>query len=881
MFCRLEALLLMLGAIMITGTCQAGGVPTDESYFPGRAFFKVTPEYKVELPTEGQITHFGIDHIDKFFQEIDIRHVEATFPSCVIPPLPGKTDLTRIYTVYFDESLPVEQVCADLSKLLGVEYAEPWYIYREFLNPNDPYRNQQYGLDLCEANDAYDICTGDRTVPVAIVDSGVDMDHADLAGNLWVNPGEDLNNNGRIDDNERNNRDDDRNGKVDDFYGWDFVGNDNNPDDTFGHGTHCAGIASAVTNNRTGVASVGFSCGIMAVRTGDRGRITHGYQGIQYAARNGAKVISCSWGGYQHSDAMQDVIDYAYEHDAMVLAAAGNDGITTVGYPAGYDHVVAVASTGRSDRKSGFSNYGDWIDICAPGERIISTFPGNRYAYMDGTSMACPFAASVAILIRAAYQFMDVDEATQLLLDGADNIDAVNRNYRGQLGSGRINAFNSLRLGLRPMLTVEGLEIIRDGNDNGRIDPGESIQVAVRLSNNEHAVETESIEVTLSSDDPTLDIRTGTVEFDNLQPGDEFLNEDEPFEMDVSDDAIPHTTWFTVQVEAEPGGIDFEEVIEVVVGHPDILVVDDDDGDSIEEYYLSDIEDMNRGWVRWDVSRDFAPDADLLTDYGMVVWFTGNADPPLDELDLWQLEAAYYEGADIMLIGHRIGDQQPNRQMLRDIFGADHEADSVQALSVEGLPGDRPLDERKRLYLFDDEAADYGDQSPSSMSPVNGADSLMVYQVSGEPNGVAAVYRYNERRGSRTAYFGFAFEGTNGPRTSRSDILDALFDWFTSDDQIAPEPDPDVPGTFSLDQAYPNPFNNAVRLGYTLPARGWYKLAILDLTGRELDVLETGVAAGGRYRAIWNATGNPSGVYFVRLSADGSAPIERKLLLIK
>jgi hypothetical protein len=877
---RCPTVLLLAFALLCTGILQAETTSRDWKYFPDRVIFKVATEYKVDT-SPGGVSVLGVDHIDRFFSQIGVTLVEKTFPYCD-PPLKDKTDLTRIYTVYFPASFLVEQICQDMAKLDGIEYAEPWFIYREFLDHNDPYRNLQYGLDLCQANDAHDISTGDRSVAVAIVDSGVDRNHVDLASNIWVNPGEDLNGNGRIDNNERNGEDDDRNGYNDDFNGWDFIGGDNNPEDNFGHGTHCAGIASAVTNNRIGVASVGYSCGIMAVKVGNGGTITRGYEGIEYAASTGAKVISCSWGGYERAQVLQEVINYAYDHDVMVLSSAGNDGITTISYPAGYEHVIAVAATNQNDRKSDYSNYGEWIDICAPGDEIISTVPGNDYDYMWGTSMSCPFAASVAVLIRAAYPWLDVDEATQLLLDGADDIDNLNRNFRGQLGSGRINAFNSLYLGIRPIINVEGLEIISDGNDNGRFDPGEVVRAALRLSNSEHAVEAETMTVFVSTSDETIDIRNPAVEIHNFAPGDVFFNSDEPFEIEIDGEAIPHTAYLLVHIEAEPGDVVVEKEIEIVIGQPNILIVDDDAGDMIEEYYFAGVEGMRRGWVRWDVMRDFAPDPDVTKNYDMVIWITGNSDNPLDDLDLWQLEGAVVEGANVLLIGPRIGDQEANRYLLEHFFGARHTADSVTATSIRGLPGGRPLDENASLWLFDNDGAGNGEESPSAMIPVNNSDSLLVYHTGNEAEGVAAVYRHDARYDAKTVYMGFAFEGTGSPNFSRSAALERIYNWFTDGDHyVSPLDEADSPASFQLYPAYPNPFNSATRICFNLSNNSLYSLKVFDLSGRETADLGSGRLDAGGYSVVWAASGFPSGVYLVRLTIPGQVVMERRLVLVK
>lgn len=872
---------LLLSTLPLAQQSFAGDQLPEPLFRKGVVVFKVTPEIKIDLPVDGSL-RFGHPEIDLFLDDIDADKVERTFPFC-FPPEPGGTDLTRIFTVYFDESLPVDDVRRGLAKREVIEYADRWTIERYSLDHNDRYRDRQWGMNVTESNAAHDISTGDRSVAVAIVDSGMDMDHPDLVPNLWINPGEDLNRNGVIDDNERNGRDDDGNGRIDDFNGWDFVGNDNNPDDVDrsgyrGHGTHCAGIASAKTNNEIGVASIGYNCGILPVRTGSGGFVQYGYHGIEYATRTGAKVVSCSWGGYEANNWTRDVVNYAYEHDVLVIAAAGNDNTDRLHYPCGFVNVLAVAATGSNDRKANFSNYGDWIDVAAPGVNIYSTFlvGDGSYVYMGGTSMACPFAASLGILIRATYPRMDVDEAWRLLVEGADDIDD------DRMGSGRINAFQSLELGQEPAPIISELEIVSDDNDNGKMDPGETVELVVTISNAEDATIAEEVILTLTTDDPTINIENGEIVLENLEPGDHMANTDDPFVIEIDEDAVAHTTWFTVRAEANPGEIIVTRQFEVIIGHPAVLIVDDDGGSDLETWYFQSLENAGLGWIRWDVETAFAPDAEVLTDYDMVIWYTGNTNPPLDELDRWQMFDGIDNGAKVLLIGNRIGNDPDNRDFMIDYFGAEHVADSVFALTALGLPGDRPLAENVQMLLFGNEDAGDPTVSPSAMSPVNGADSLLVYGDPDQVTGVAGVYLSDPDSEKKTVYFGFTFEGVGDRGTPRHEALRQLFAWFNREEEESAPLDPRMTlQEFSLEQAYPNPFNAMINLKFSLPAASFYELAILDMSGRMVSILSSGAVKSGGYDLTWNARGHPSGIYYARLTTPGQSSVFRKLVLLK
>jgi len=849
------------------------------NFRPGIAVVRLSQAYKVDLPEDGAPL-FGIAHIDQLLLSVGVTKVETRFRGMKAPET-GKTDLTRYYTVYFKEEWPVSEVCRDLGQLDGVELAEPWFIERSFLDHNDPQRGNQYAMDLIRANQAHDLSTGDRTVPIAIVDSGVDLQHRDLSGNLWVNPGEDLDDDGVITEQDRNNRDDDGNGYRDDFYGWDFVGEngngtDNDPDDEEGHGTHCAGDASAVTNNRIGISSVGYSCGIMAVRAGYGGFIQRGYDGITYAVNNGAKVISCSWGGDQDYEVGHEVIRYAAEHDVIVVAASGNEyGYTRI-YPGAYDELVCVAATDDQDRKADFSNYGEWVDICAPGVDILSTFPGNQYGYASGTSMATPITAGVIILLRARYPLMSREEILTILYDGADDISDRNQQYNGRLGAGRVNAFRSLELGNRPILSIGNLRVSSDENNNERLDPGESASFTVEVFNSDHGVATDGMSVSITTDDQELTIVQGDAVLPDLEPGQSVSNIDTPFNLSASE-AQARTTWVTVTVTADPGGSQITKTFELVIGRPDVMLIDDDDGSDIDSTYLKLITRAGHGWERWDVSTKYSPEGEQLIGYKMVIWATGNAVPPLDEIDRWQIQNALEGGANIVLIGNGIGDDPDNQALLYDFFGAQHEQDEVRAYTVEGIGGEHLMPENLQVMLQSPDAR----RSPSTMTIANGADSLLLYHER-EIIGIAAVHRTDSVTHSKTAYLGFSMEYASDSRTPRQEVLSRLYDWFVAEDPGAAPTDPQVvPQVLALSPAYPNPFNGMVAFQFTVPTSQSYRLTLCDPAGREVALLRSGEQANGTQSIYWDATAMPAGAYFARLTTPGYGAVTQQLLLVK
>ncbi len=271
--------------------------------------------------------------------------------------------------------------------------AYPDRAYRLAYEPNDPLFPSQWNLFRMQLPQAWDWTRGNPQVVVAVLDTGVDYNHPELAPNLWVNTRE-IPNNGV---------DDDGNGLVDDYLGYDFAYNDPDPMDDHGHGTACAGIVAAAGNNGLQIAGVAFQCRIMCVKIG----LSNGYSydsmfapAVIYAAQMGAKVQSISYFSDDLTPALRAATDYAWKHGSLLVVAAGNYNEPLPLYPAGYDRAVGVAASTPSDRKASFSNMGSWVDVAAPGVGIYATTRGGGYTdSFAGTSAAAPNAAGVAALL--------------------------------------------------------------------------------------------------------------------------------------------------------------------------------------------------------------------------------------------------------------------------------------------------------------------------------------------------------------------------------------------------------------------------------------------------------------------------------------------------
>jgi hypothetical protein len=395
--------------------------------------------------------------------------------------------LGDIYRLRFEAPITLPGALQQMGNNPNVEWVEPNYFSFISDTPDDTYFPQQWGLTKVQADLAWDISHGSTDIVIAVIDTGVDHNHLDLEDNIWHNPGEI----------PRNELDDDGNGYVDDDIGWDFVSAtmasipapyenedveppDRDPMDFHGHGTGCAGIASAVTNNSRGVAGTAWNCKIMALRAGYKTEDSNGTlldsdssAALEYAADNGAHVISMSWGG-GGSRILRAAIEYAYNAGCILVAAAGNEGNhpppVPPHYPATYPDVIAVAASDENDDRASFSSYGPWVHIAAPGTSIYSTTyrledHNDTYGLWNGTSMSTPIVAGAAALILSQNPTLMADTVLLMLLDSGDDIEWIVDESVVE-PTKRLNIYEALLLGvptnIRIYMPGSG-ELIRGG----------------------------------------------------------------------------------------------------------------------------------------------------------------------------------------------------------------------------------------------------------------------------------------------------------------------------------------------------------------------------------------------------------------------------------
>ena len=459
-------------------------------------------------------------------------------------------ELDRFYRIELAETVSLEVAIEQFRNHPSVVFAEPNYYYFADAEPNDPHFAVQWALHNIgqsyptsgggtetgwpdrdvDAPLAWDAFAATDPVIIAIIDSGVDYTHADLAQQMWT----------------------DSNGYV----GYDFVGSDNYPQDELGHGTHVAGIVGAQFDNGIGISGLCPNARIMAVRLLDEngvGTAEMGAQAIQYAVDNGATVINASWGSNWPSEILKAAIDYAQSQGVIVVASAGNENWTVDHYPATYENVIAVASTDSDDVKASLSNYGSWVDISAPGQEILSLrgvgtnlcsdddcVYDTEYLVASGTSMACPHVTAVAGLIVSQYPDLSIDQVRARLLGTADSLagenprhPGVNRPLSHLLGAGRVNAHRAIIDNEHPAIVLSGFETSNDQTGETVPVPGEITSLRVTLRN----VWADALDVraVLSSSNPSVIVHDGVSDFGPILLHTESTNSLDPFALEFLD----------------------------------------------------------------------------------------------------------------------------------------------------------------------------------------------------------------------------------------------------------------------------------------------------------------------------------------------------------
>jgi subtilisin family serine protease/PKD repeat protein/N-acetylneuraminic acid mutarotase len=485
-------------------------------FFPDRVIVKFRTGIIQSDDQGSKISQADSSALNNLLARHHIRTIRPLFDKNVIPFLESShtgfgvwgrssakvslssTELERIQILELPSGSNVMGSVAAIVADPIVEWVEPDYKAFSVGVPNDALYSEQWALEKINAPNAWDVTTGNPAVILALLDSGLDITHPDLSNRLWSNPGEIAG----------NGIDDDNNGFIDDVNGWNFVAGTNEISDDDGHGTKVAGVAAAETNNLLGISGMCWNCRLMVVKVMQGGGMLYYSdiaRGLAYAAAKGAQVINLSLGGYSNSNMLREAIQAA-SLSTIIVAASGDDNSDAQFYPAAYPEVLAVGGTSVSDSRVAFSNYGDWVDLAAPAEDLMTTFVGGTYGLASGTSFAAPLVAGTAGLVWSQHPDWSPAMVRAQIINTARSIDD------NGLGNSRIDASSAVTTRPHPALSIG--EILINNDAYGRPTPGSAVQLKVTLNNK--WADISSLSGQLSTEDTGIGFINSISEFGNI-----------------------------------------------------------------------------------------------------------------------------------------------------------------------------------------------------------------------------------------------------------------------------------------------------------------------------------------------------------------------------
>jgi len=508
---------------------------SEDQYLQKTIIFKIKPDYRNKC-SDNEI---AISELKDFFQSVKLVNLTRKFQHSSTPQVKSVNishdfvDITLIYELKYESDIPLEKAINALYATGVIMYAVPHYIPRLLYVPNDSRIASQYGLKNVMAFAGWDICKGDTNTVIGISDTGTDLTHPDLKDNIKYNYNDPI-----------DGIDNDNDGYIDNFYGWNFGGNNNNTQAVVCykngvqngglHGIHVSGIAAASTDNNLGIAGAGFKCKILPVKIADStGDLVYAFESIVYAADHGCSIINCSWGDTISSGAYgQDIINYAtFNRNVLVVAAAGNvkNNSSAPWYPASYNYVLSVAGTDSNDVKWNESSYGKYVDVCAPSVYIFSTWQNGTYIYSAGTSMAAPLVSGLAAIVKSYFPQLSALQIGEQLKVTADNIDTIKKNvfYAQQMGAGRVNLYRALTITNIPSVNFLTDKLNLQSFIN--LSKNDTIKIAGDFIN--YLAPTTDLKVTLTTSSSNVKILNPEIDFGILQTLEKKNDLNNPFKV--------------------------------------------------------------------------------------------------------------------------------------------------------------------------------------------------------------------------------------------------------------------------------------------------------------------------------------------------------------
>jgi serine protease AprX len=792
------------------------------------------------------------------------------------------------------------------------------------LDPNeDPPRiaSLEWNISLINAPSVWAQGYTGQGILVGNFDTGVNYNHWDLQDHIWVNSGE-IPSNGI---------DDDGNGYIDDIYGYNFNGGSGDPMDGHRHGTHTAGTVAGdgSAGDTTGVAPDATIMCLKVLDNTGNGFESDVWEAIGYAINEGVQVMTFSI-GWSHAwspnrPAWRSAFESALAAGVHSSVASGNednsygapDNVRTPGdvpppwlHPdqtltGGLGGVMTVGATNSGDNIAGFSSRGPvewdflspWFDypynpemglidpdVSAPGVCVTSLRHNNNSGYAscwNGTSMATPHVAGLMALMLSKSPTL-----TPAVMDSIIEVTAVELGSAGKdnsYGAGRINvldAVNAVIIANSPNLTITDNTVTdtTGGDGDGRPEESESAEIVVTLQNEPGFLDASLVQATISTSDTSLTLIDSVASFPDIPSGTSGDNGSDPFVFSVNTGIIAHWATFYIQVTAEPNSFVTTDSFTVRIGRPPILLVDDDEGDSYEDYYTEPLDNLLLSYDQWNILSSGTPGSEL-DHYSCVIWFTGDTDTltltPQDESDL----SSFLDGGGKLFIsGQNIGEEIGGVSFfyisyLRAVILDANADDNL----LSGVPGD-PISNGLNIDIQGGNGAGNAD-SEDRIAPLLGSSQIFTYTNS---FGTGAL-RYDSGT-FRVVYFAFPFEAISagGSFASRDTVMARVMEWlcFTTVG-VEETPEFNLPNAeFKLFQNQPNPFNKLTAISYQLRAPSHTVLKVYDIAGKLVATLVDEKQKPGIYQLPITSNQLPgSGVYFYRLTSGGEVETRKMTLL--
>ncbi len=556
--------------------------PQNARYWNGKLILKINSAYRSHCKTDA----IEVPALQSVFQELGIANVQAIFPQHLLEAQAvnyrkgAGIDLSLTYALQYDTlKLGIEAAVNSLQGLAAIEYVEPWYIYSYFYQPNDFFadtvdgNSQMWHLGPIRAREAWDLQRNDTTITIGIIDSGTSFEHPDLQDNLALNYAD-----------PPDGIDNDEDGFVDNYRGWDFGGKvlgdfgDNDPTTVAPwHGIGVAGAAAATADNGLGVVGTGFNCQYLPIKASpesDISDIYYGYQGVVYAVDHGCQIVNLSWGGPIRSRFGEDVVNYAtLNRGAAVICAAGNAFGDLRFYPAAYDRCLSVGISTRGDSVSNANTYNFSIDLTSPGFDVASTLGHEDYLGWQGSSISAPLVAGAVALVMGHFPWMNGYQALQRVRLTTDPV-PFTAFMEDKVGTGRLNMYRALAEAPFPAVRISEYELVDLAGD-GHAAGGDTILLQALFTNHLEATENLVIELSVPlGQSPFLQILDGQMAVGKLNylqsvvadeqflfrinpgvPADYYLN----VKVQYTDTVLHYTDYEYIQLRINPTWLDVKE----------------------------------------------------------------------------------------------------------------------------------------------------------------------------------------------------------------------------------------------------------------------------------------------------------------------------------